>query len=150
MYSEDKDILKELVWEMSTIIEERVEAALRSKDAQMILCVLNAHNAYEETCGNGNNYIFDLNNQDDLSTCVKGGLTWTDIAKMEERDYYGKNLFLFGEIYPTPKQIEDEDELVSILCGNLGDIVDEVLIAPYSYPSYSEIYNLYVAYYLEN
>ena len=150
MDREDKDVLKELVWELSTIIEERVEAAIRSKDSQMILCVLNAHNAYEETCGNGNNYIFDLNNQDDLSTCVKGGLTWTDIAKMEEHDYYGKNLFLFGEKYPTPKQIEDENELVSILCRNLGEIIDEVLKAPYSYPSYSEIYNLYVTYYLEN
>ncbi len=101
--------------------------------------VFNAYNQYQEDERNGVDYIFDINNEDDLISCIKGGMTAKEIANI-----YNSNCryFFFGINYTTPKIIEIEN-----VQDQLNAYLDEIVTAMMCYPyisAYKELYSYFI------
>ena len=146
---ENKNIVKELVHKLCETITDRIENELKSKDEETISLIFDCNNDYQESQRGGVDYIFDLNNQEDLRCCVEGGLTWKEIAKMEEIDICGRNPYFFGVNHEQPRQIKSMDELIGELIMWVEEIVRDVMNTPYAYGSYSQLYTKYVSCNLE-
>lgn len=124
----------------SVIDKKNIVVAIRNKmehDKMVLNDVLMAYNRYQEDEREGVDYIFDLTNEDDLITCIKGGLRADDIAHLwNETDsryiFYGVN-----HAYPAPLT---SDEIFLQLDAHLDDIVTCMV----AYPFVEEYKNLYV------
>lgn len=60
-------------------IELDLNNLLKKDELQLVLA---AYNCYQETEHDGDNYIFNIDDVDDLKCCVDGGLTANDIYQM--------------------------------------------------------------------
>lgn len=101
--------------------------------------VFNAYNQYQEDERNGVDYIFDINNENDLISCIKGGMTAKEIANI-----YNSNCryFFFGVNYTTPNKIIEVnvEEQIKIY-------LDEIVTAMMCYPyigAYKELYSYFI------
>ena len=96
--------------------------------------VLKAYNRWQEDERDSVDYIFDMNNQDDMIACIKGGLTPIEIAKMVEhrRDNpkTSTTYFMFGPNRHEPKMLNIQP-LDNQLLGSLDDILSYMIIYPY-------------------
>ena len=105
--------------------------------------LLTAFNYYQETERDGAEYIFNINDMDDLKCCVESGMTAKEIGEL----YLGSQrqhteYFFFGfdeEIVP----IANLSSLEFIILGNLEDVVEKVITYPFLSP-YKEVYIRYV------
>ena len=115
-----------------TIIAEETKRNLPTNENLMFV-TLNAYNCYQEEERDGVDYIFDLNNADDLKCCVDGGLTATEIAEMVKNvnEKYYTPYFFFGVNHPSPKQLKDSKELTDQLIANAEEVVRKVLAYPF-------------------
>lgn len=117
-----------------------------SVEGDMILkMVLAAYNDYQESERDGVDYIFDIENTNDLKCCINGGMTAKEIGGL----YLGSQsqhlrYFYFGCNYPTPKPIANWETLRQQLISWLPNLILNVLAYPYAYDSYKDLYRLYV------
>jgi hypothetical protein len=117
-----------------------------SVEGDMVLkMVLAAYNDYQESERDGVDYIFDIENTNDLKCCINGGMTAREIGGL----YLGSQsqhlrYFYFGCNYPTPKPIANWETLRQQLISWLPDLILNVLAYPYAYDSYKDLYRLYV------
>lgn len=108
--------------------------------------LLNAYNRYQSDERDGADYIFDINNQDDLITCVKGGLTARDIF-----NFYNQRLtnttthFLFGYNHIQITPINKNDIIDAIMA-----IIDDLLNCIIAYPWVEEYRVIYTHYITNN
>ena len=117
-----------------------------SVEGDMVLkMVLAAYNDFQESERDGVDYIFDIDNLDDLKCCVDGGMTaqvigglWLGSQSRHLRYFY------FGSNYPTPKPIANWETLRQILVSWLPDLIPNVLAYPFAYESYRQLYVRYV------
>jgi len=107
--------------------------------------LLAAYNDYQESERDGVDYIFDIENTDDLKCCIDGGMTTKEIGSL----YLGSQsrhlrYFYFGCNYPTPIPIADWNVLRLQLILWLSDLIPNVLAFPFAYESYRQLYEKYV------
>ena len=80
----------------------------RSCSGEIFNKLFKAYNFYQEEECEGSNYIFNVNNKDDLISCIKGGLGRSELqGLLNECSEKNCDYFLFGENYPTATLITD-------------------------------------------
>jgi NAD(P)H-flavin reductase len=93
----------------------------------------------EEEC-EGSNYIFNVNNQDDLICCINGGLGRSELqALLNECSEKNCDHFLYGENYPTATLITD---VWTAIASNALELATYVV----AYPNCETYYALYCMY----
>lgn len=93
---------------------------------------LKAYNRWQEDEHNGVDYIFNINNPDDLIDCIKGGLTADAIAEFVNDTKGWANEtpnFLFGCNYNL--QPLSNEHILNLIYNNLDDIVDCIVAYPW-------------------
>ena len=100
-------------------------------DNSIFNLVFDVYNEYQESERDGVDYIFNMNNKDDLIVCINGGLTPEHIYGMVENIKRGyANFFYYGINHPIPKQITFK-ELRTNLIAYLDEIVDYIIAYPF-------------------
>ena len=114
--------------------------------------VLNAFNRYQESERDGVDYLFYINNTDDVKCCIEGGMTTKEIAEVYNGYKDGRNTgyFFFGQNYNRAKPIKTRDELIDLLIGTLHDVLLYVVCYPYRNEAYKTLYGYYVTDYMIN
>lgn len=94
---------------------------------------LKAYNRWQEDEHNGVDYIFDINNPDDLIDCIKGGLTTNEIVNFvnNTKDWASEtpSYFLFGCNHKL--QAMSNGHILNLVYNNLDDIVDCIIAYPW-------------------
>ena len=98
-----------------------------------------AYNRYVEDETNGGDYIFDINNKDDLSTCVRAGMTAVQIFDIINN---GCKFFLYGENYSTPRFLTFA-EVEGIVRNNIDEVITCILAYPYV-EEYRKVYTRFI------
>lgn len=141
---------KEALNNLVTIIAEETKRNLPT-NMNLILYTLDAYNRYQEEERDGVDYIFSINNADDLKCCVEGGLTADEIAKIVNNVINKKcytPYFFFGVNHKSPKQIKDFKELTDQLIANVEEVVRKALAFPFI-DGYKEFYLYTCSYVLD-
>ena len=107
--------------------------------------VLAAYNDFQDSERGGVDYIFDIENTDDLKCCIDGGMTSKEICGL----YLGSQsqhlrYFYFGCNHPTAEPIANWQTLRQQLVSWLEDLIPCVLAYPFAYESYRQLYVRYV------
>lgn len=115
------------------------------KGNKVLKMLLKAYNDFQESERNGVDYIFDINNTDDLKCCIDGGMTAKEIGRL----YLGSHndhlqYFYFGCNHPQPQPINTWKELRMNLVAWLDELLPNVVAYPYAYQSYRDVYTAYV------
>lgn len=94
------------------------------KSNKVLNILIEAYNNWQEGVHFGTDYLFNLNDNDDLITCLQGGLTAKEIAAMQnDRKSFGlSQYFFFGENHPTPQQL-NVYALTHQILGDIEEIV---------------------------
>ena len=94
---------------------------------------LKANNRWQEDEHNGVDYIFKINNPDDLIDCIKGGLTADEIVNFVNNTKVWAsetpNYFLFGCNHKL--QALSKGHIYNLIYNNLDDIVDCIVAYPW-------------------
>lgn len=137
--------IKTMVQKISDAIIDDTRDVFSVEGDMILKMVLAAYNNYQESERDGVDYIFDIENTDDLKCCINGGMTAKDIGGL----YLGSQsqhlrYFYFGCNYPTPKPIANWETLRQQLILWLPNLILNVLAYPYAYDSYKDLYRWYV------
>ena len=114
------------------VIAEETKRNLPTNES-LISVTLDAYNLYQEEERDGVDYIFNINNADDLKRCVDGGLTANEIAEIVKNvnEKYYTPYFFFGVNHKSPKQIKEFKELTDQLIANAEEVVKKALAYPF-------------------
>jgi hypothetical protein len=107
--------------------------------------LLKAYNRYQEDERDGVDYIFNINNQDDLITCIQGGLTAEEIVKFHNRVKSWVNPtphFLFGCNHKEMKPM-GRDNIINAIVAVLDEIIDNIIAYPWV-EEYRAVYTHYI------
>ena len=126
-------------------IEKDTRAVYSVKGDSILKMVLSAYNDYQESERDGVDYLFDIENTEDLKCCIDGGMTAKEICGL----YLGSQsqhlkYFYFGCNHPTPEPIANWDALRLTLVAWLPTLISNVLAYPFAYESYRQLYVRYV------
>lgn len=122
--------------EFTTIKKQDLVNLLAMKmsiDHKIFNLVFDAYNEYQESERDGLDYIFNLDNKDDLIACIKGGLTPEHIQQMVTYNAMGlkyTRFFFYGTNHPEPEQLTF-DGLKLQLTTYLDEIVDFIIAYPF-------------------
>jgi hypothetical protein len=105
--------------------------------------ILKAYNRVETDERDGVDYLFNLNNQEDLLTLVRGGMTAKEIYELQ-KNATETTYFFFGCNYKSPKCLT-YNQVISQLKNSLDDIVKFM----FAYPFVEEYRQLYVEFVTE-
>lgn len=137
---------------ISTMVEGIKKSIIRDlndvysvKGNIVIKMVLAAYNDYQKSERDGVDYIFDIENTNDLKCCIDGGMTAQEIGSL----YLGSHnahlqYFYFGCNYPKPLPINTWNELRMNLVAWLDELLPNVLAYPFAYESYKLLYVRYI------
>ena len=128
----------------STIVEDMKDVR-SDKGWKTFKMLLAAYNDYQESERDGVDYIFDIENTEDVICCLKGGMTSKEVCSLflGSRGKHSK-YFLFGCNYEEAKAFSDYEDVAKNLIAWLDEVLAEVIAYPYSYDSYRELYTWYV------
>jgi len=121
-----------------------------NKDVRnLVLC---AYNHYQENERDGVDYLFDINNTDDLKCCIDGGMTTGEIAHIyfDVQAHHHTRFFFFGVNYKVPKFVPTNASLCTILEGSIDVVLLHVFAYPYANEAYKNLYSLCVTDYMVN
>lgn len=107
--------------------------------------LLKAYNRYQEDERDGVDYIFNINNQDDLITCIQGGLTAEEIAIFYNRVKSWEKptpFFLFGCNHKVMKPM-DGDNIIDAIVAVLDELIDNIIAYPWV-EEYRAVYTHYI------
>ena len=145
-----ENVLNKLVAEIKSNIAHDLKSYTECND-ELLKLVLNAYNTYQEEERDGVDYIFNINNPEDLKCCIKGGMTAKDIAWLYEQSQVNSTpFFYFGVNYEKPKPIANWDALVINLINWLDNVLPCMLAYPYALKNYEELYKVCVTDYMIN
>ena len=129
--------VNKVVNNFASAIEENVISA-KSINDDIIKNVLKAYNGYCENERNGIDYLFDINNNDDIKCVIDGGLGAADLAKLYLNNGHRNNYtqyFFYDCNNNTPRNVVNLVELKVVLTSMLREIV----VCMFKYP-YLECY----------
>ena len=118
----------------------------RLKEDDIFNKVLLAYNQYQEDERFGVDYIFDLDDQEDLKTLVKGGVTAAEIATLYNDDRYDSAYLFCGENHPNLRCL-NMSERDQQLIANIEEIVLCMLAYPYI-DGYTPLYQEFITSYI--
>ena len=102
-----------------------------SVESKIFNLVFDAYNEYQESERDGVDYIFNMDNKDDLIACIKGGLTPEHIHGMIENKKRGStNFFYYGINHPIPEQLTFAGLKLNLI-AYLDEIVDFIIAYPF-------------------
>jgi hypothetical protein len=107
--------------------------------------LLKAYNRYQADERDGVDYIFNINNQDDLITCIQGGLTAEEIVKFHNRVNSWINPtphFLFGCNHKEMKPM-GRDNIIDAIVAVLDEMLDNIIAYPWV-EEYRAVYTHYI------
>ena len=112
--------------------------------------VFAAYNQWQEDEKDGCDYMFSLDNSDDLRCCLDGGMTAKEIVYISEKADSGCTpIFLFGYNHPEPNVYKSWDDVLKGIIFFIEDICYNVIAFP-DIKAYQSLYTRYVTnYYLE-
>lgn len=123
-------------------IELDLNNPLKKDELQLVLA---AFNRYQEDEHDGDQYIFNIGDTDDLKCCVEGGLTANDICQMVKLNC---KYFFFDRCTTFDRCIysifTDIDELRELLSGYVEDVVWCALKYVSRCDEYAALYEHYV------
>jgi hypothetical protein len=109
--------------------------------------VLMAYNQYQEDERFGVDYIFDLDNQEDLKTLVKCGVTAAEISRLYNDNESANSNYLYCGENHTNLRCLNMNELFYQLTANMEEIVLCMLAYPYI-DGYTPLYQEFVTNYI--
>ena len=121
----------------------KIEEDINYSEGRAML--LKAYNRYQEDERDGVDYIFDINNQDDLITCIQGGLTAVGIIYFHNRIKSWVNptpYFLFGCNHKEMKPM-GRDNVIDAIVAVLDDLIDKIIAYPWV-EEYRAVYAHYI------
>ena len=156
-----ENVLNKLVAEIKSNIAHDLENYLKQYrphansyphfNIELLWLVLNAYNTYQEEERDGVDYIFNINNPEDLKCCIEGGMTAKQVAWLYDQSQVNTTpFFYFGVNYEKPKPIANWEALIINLINWLDNILPCVLAYPYSLKSYEELYTACITNYMIN
>ena len=156
-----ENVLNKLVAEIKSNIAHELENYLKQYrpygnsyphfNIELLWLVLNAYNTYQEEERDGVDYIFNINNPEDLKCCIEGGMTAKQVAWLYDQSQVNTTpFFYFGVNYEKPKPIANWEALIINLIKWLDNILPCVLAYPYSLKSYEELYKACITNYMIN
>lgn len=122
---------------MSITLKNNIAHYVHQKDVFNEL--FKAYNRYVEDETNGGDYIFNIEDKNNLSCCVNAGLTAPQIFAIVS---CGCKYFFYGENYPTPRPLTSA-EIEGIIMNNLDEVIRCVLAYPYV-EEYRKIYTRFI------
>ena len=140
-----KKAIETMVQKVSNAIINDTRNVFSVEGDMVLKMVLAAYNDFQESERDGVDYIFDIENTDDLKCCIDGGMTAKEIGGL----YLGSHsrhlrYFYFGCNHPTAEPIANWETLRQQLVSWLPDLIPNVLAYPFAYESYKELYVRYV------
>lgn len=133
--------MKECLEKMAKHISENVftkivENAIANDDGISIQMAIDAYNSYQENERDGVDYIFDLDDTQDLRNCICGGLTAKEISELyDESLCEGRTkFFMFGVNHSKPFMLS-KHELKTALLGMAEEIIANMILYPHAYDS---------------
>lgn len=137
--------MKEMLNKLTEKLAEIVRKDLKSIKGETIELVLRAYNDYEYSERDSADYIFSIESTEDVITCLKGGMSIDDVAWL--RSCYNNNetteYFMFGQNHQNPQQIENMEQLASIIGFN-DELFADIIKYPYAYSYYEAVYRTYI------
>lgn len=118
----------------------------RIKENDIFDKVLMAYNQYQEDERFGVDYIFDLEDQEDLKTLVNCGVTAYEITTLYNDDRYDSTCLYYGENHKNLRCL-NIFEVYEQLIGNMEEIVLCMLAYPYI-DGYTQLYQEFVTSYI--
>jgi hypothetical protein len=103
--------------------EELITQIERDINYSMCIRLLNAYNRWQEDEKDGVDYIFNIDKQDDLICCIKGGMTSDDIVKLKNN---GVSYFLFGINHRDVTPMNNDD-MINTLVRTLDELLDYII-----------------------
>lgn len=142
-----------LIDAVSNAIADDLMNSNAEKRNELLTKLLKANNDYENDERDGIDYIYDINNSEDLRLLLKNefldakeiSVIWTAYSNGLSTQY-----FYFGYDYSniTTKasivKIKSLDDLCNIILGNIEGVVRCIIAYPYAYKSYEDLYVEYV------
>lgn len=115
-----------------TEIISRIKFMINHPEDYNLDMFLKVYNRWQEDEHNGVDYIFNINNPDDLIDCIKGGLTADEIAEFVNSIKGWANStpnFLFGCNHKLQSLFNGD--IYNLIYNNLDDIVDCIIAYPW-------------------
>ena len=130
---------------LTNIIDEIVKDLQLTSSTDFVLTTLyDAYNRYQEDERDSVDYIFNLENKDDIFACLNGGMTTNELQELfSHKEKNGTCYFMFGANYETP-YIMTKDKVINNIIAHLDDIVKCVIAYPFV-NEYRDIYEHYVS-----
>lgn len=144
----DKKLIENIVETIKPVIAKDIKV-----DDKVLDMVLAAYNRFQEDERNGVDYIFNIDDKDDLQYLVNNcDLTaqdiWRLVNNMGTKDYLP--YFHLGENYPEPHLIGRLHDLQNNMIAWLDELLPFVLLYVTRCPEYQTIYEKYITEVLEN
>ena len=143
-----------MVENFNSIVEimiRRIAHDLRNGNGTLDM-VLNAYNRFQEDERGGVDYIFNINNQNDLKCMVDGGLTASEIAwalnKVQHSEF--TSYFHFGCNYNGLYALGTLADLKRNLISWLDEFLPYVIMYVTRCTEYQALYEHYITEYLES
>ena len=142
-----------LIDAVSNAIADDLINSNAEKRNELLTKLLNAKNLYENDERDGIDYIYDINNSEDLRLLLKNDfLTAKEISAIwvgySNGTYTPYFYFDYDYSNITTKanimQIQTLDDVCNILLGNIKDVVKCIIAYPYACKSYEDLYIEYV------
>lgn len=121
----------------------KIEEDINHPEGRTML--LKAYNRYQEDERDGVDYIFNLNKQDDLITCIQGGLTAGEIANFHNKVKSWEDPtphFLFGCNHKEMKPM-GRDNIIDAIVAVLDELIDNIIAYPWV-EEYRAVYTHYI------
>jgi negative regulator of genetic competence, sporulation and motility len=135
--------MKKFVEEIVRKFEENLYYAFNTENETYIKDFIDIHNTYQENNHDCIDYIYDMNNKEDLASCVKGGMTIENIVNLYNTKKTQYFLLPLTETYTT--QSMSADMLLSTIFAYREEIVRDMLLFPHQYKN--EMYQDIIAEY---
>lgn len=128
------------------VIVKDMEDVRTDKGWKVFRMLLRAYNDYQESERDGVDYIFDINNTDDVIHCISGGMTMEEMVRLWNGSQSNHTeYFLYGVNYDEAKVFYTYEQVVSNLIGWLDEVLSDIIAYPWYYDSYKEVYTAYVS-----
>ena len=114
------------------------------KNEDVFEMVLAAHNLYCEDEKDGTDYIFNINNSDDLKCLVNNGMTAKEVATIYNDSKINTSGFFFCDGTHDLEQITTCEEVRDLLIGMIDEICEYVLTYATRCKEYRTLYEKYV------
>lgn len=142
-----------LIDAVSNAIADDLMNSNAEKRNELLTKLLKAKNLYESDERDGFDYIYDINNSEDLALLLKNesldakeiSAIWVAYSNGFSTPYF---YFAYDYSYITTKvsivRIKTLDDICNILLGNIKDVVKNIIAYPYACKPYEDLYVEYV------